>query len=1227
MEEQLLIAVRVKDLATKILDRIGAKAASLGLEAGGGFDKASAAGARFSGQAAAAASAFDQLVDRISGSDLPRASRSFEELAKDVERVAVEFTELSRRVAGGGGLERSAGRARAAFGGIRREVGEFSRALTGAFSAADRFSDRIAIGFTTVSRRLGDAIRQTNELRRRTRDQLRELSDNLSGVGRGLRAGAVALGIAVGGIAEASRRLVLASGDFDESVSAFRVSFGDDAREAATELDGLVDSIGRGRKELVDSATAFQSFLVPLGLTRDSASEFSVALTELAGDIAAFRDITNEAAVEKLFSSLAGETEAARRIGIDLSEAALQQELYNLQINKSVQQATQQEKVLARLSAIFSDSADSIGQAARESDSFNGVLRRISGTAENAAIDIGARLRRSVVELIEDFGGVDRVVASVRTAFAVFGVIAEAVLERVGKGVIAFSDALANVDLDDLRRILSTEIPDAFDLALDVTAKLIQTKLANAFDAALSFAQETVIQFGALIASTLSQALDSIGLRDAAANVRRDLERMEQGLDKLLIDLSTRASERDRELEDFIARSLESLGAAEEAGITIAGAVADAEAQTGQVGREQAEDTISFIRDLALRTSNEIGGTSIQIAEASTAGLEILRERIEDEFERIDKAADRAVARSRGRVFQLSGLDEAELELQLFGESLEALVDRGLAPIRVQEQTGISEFVAEAEAELAKITTAVDQAKASIEGQTIKAPAVDVAGLQSSVDELDRIRASIDGVGEIGSAEAPPLRLSAFLESVREFSRARFRLLEDAGEIPQGLANAIDPIPALTALDGLATSVRGALGDILDNVPTFRFSEVETSDFDRSVDEVESRLSELRGFVGDEIQAPPIDISAIRDSAEAMKSEFGGAVREIDDLVETLDRVSIDGVIDDAELIDISRAVRAAQIAFEEMILVVSGPEFDEAIKGYRDQIEELRKKVPELTGEFIEFSGLLERAASDGALTRTEIAELADAFAELEGRAAKANEVLSDQDFGAGFSFALDQIGKQVSDFEIGVATTETAVRGLSSGLVDTFVQIIDGSARAGDAFKRFASDLLREIGKVIAEALLLQGILKALGFITNLVSNVGSGTNSLAGGGQGGNSGLPSGLGNETNIQFGTAGSGGPGFGVGFGGSGFGQGGLGGFGSGQQSSGQGGGGDGTITVNLQPIIQVPIQVDALDSQSFRQRLAAENRLIEDTVSRAVERGTNNALATAIVEATTRVR
>ena len=134
----------------------------------------------------------------------------------------------------------------------------------------------------------------------------RNLTRTLKRVTAGVAAlatAATAAGVALGAIAAA--QIVKATksfGDFEETLSKFNTVFGaqsDMMREWALNLATVQ---ARTREEVMRTAATFQDFLQPMGMAADEARKLSRDLTELAGDLASFNNVSIEDAAPMLMA-------------------------------------------------------------------------------------------------------------------------------------------------------------------------------------------------------------------------------------------------------------------------------------------------------------------------------------------------------------------------------------------------------------------------------------------------------------------------------------------------------------------------------------------------------------------------------------------------------------------------------------------------------------------------------------------------------------------------------------------------------------------------------------------------------------------------------------------------------------------------------------------------------------------------------------------------------------
>lgn len=182
------------------------------------------------------------------------------------------------------------------------------------------------------------------------------------------------------------------AGDAEEQVALFEQTFRGESEATRAELEAYGDTVGRSVTSLMDMASGIQTILVPMGMARDVSADWSVKLAQLSTDLGAAFNKDDADVLADIRSGLLGSTEVLEKYGINLKMSALNQELLNMGIDGGVQGATEQEKVLARLNVIMRSTADYQGQAARESDSFNGQMKELDATIEELKISMGEKL-------------------------------------------------------------------------------------------------------------------------------------------------------------------------------------------------------------------------------------------------------------------------------------------------------------------------------------------------------------------------------------------------------------------------------------------------------------------------------------------------------------------------------------------------------------------------------------------------------------------------------------------------------------------------------------------------------------------------------------------------------------------------------------------------------------------------------------------------------------------
>lgn len=218
-------------------------------------------------------------------------------------------------------------------------------------------------------------------------------------------------------------RWITASNSYIENLNLFNVSMGQYAEEARNYAEQVGEVMGINPGEWMRNQGVFMTITEGFGVASDRAYTMSKNLTQLTYDLASFFNISTADAFQKLESGISGELEPLRRLGYDLSVARLQQEAYNLGIDKSVMSMTQAEKAELRYYAIMTQVTNAQGDMARTLEAPANQLRILQAQVEQATRALGnlflpvlkailpyaialAKAIRMVAEIIAGFFGV-----------------------------------------------------------------------------------------------------------------------------------------------------------------------------------------------------------------------------------------------------------------------------------------------------------------------------------------------------------------------------------------------------------------------------------------------------------------------------------------------------------------------------------------------------------------------------------------------------------------------------------------------------------------------------------------------------------------------------------------------------------------------------------------------------------------------------------------------------
>lgn len=237
-----------------------------------------------------------------------------------------------------------------------------------------------------------------SELEKKLKASTKSLEDvgaKMQAIGGKLSAAVTLPLVAVGAAA------VKMAADAQEASNKFDVVMGPAADRMRARIEELHKTIPLARHELIGLAAGVQDMLVPFGVAREQAAGMSVDMVELAGDLAAFNDVSPEDALLAIQSALAGSSEPMLRFGVDTRVASLEAIALANGLIKEGQALDGAARAQAVMLAIQKDSTDAQGAARREAEGSAASMRFFGQAMKDLSVTIGDALLPVITPLIQ----------------------------------------------------------------------------------------------------------------------------------------------------------------------------------------------------------------------------------------------------------------------------------------------------------------------------------------------------------------------------------------------------------------------------------------------------------------------------------------------------------------------------------------------------------------------------------------------------------------------------------------------------------------------------------------------------------------------------------------------------------------------------------------------------------------------------------------------------------
>ena len=277
----------------------------------------------------------------------------------------------------------------------------------------------------TISERLqyllrldaAQAIRAVDQFGKQAGDAIDGSSGKLDKLGGNMmKFGAGAM--ATAGIAgKALWSIGAGASDLNESINAVEKTFGDAAEGVLKLGENAAKSIGLSRTEFAQLATGFASFAGTVAGEGGDVVATVQEMTTRAADFASVLNMDVSRAVGLFQTSLAGEAEAMRRFGIDVSAVTVEQYALANGLASSKKEMTESIKVQARYGVIMAATESMAGDFADTSDDLANSQRILSADIKNLKDNVGAGLLPAMKFLVTTAGDVTNAFSAMSPEF------------------------------------------------------------------------------------------------------------------------------------------------------------------------------------------------------------------------------------------------------------------------------------------------------------------------------------------------------------------------------------------------------------------------------------------------------------------------------------------------------------------------------------------------------------------------------------------------------------------------------------------------------------------------------------------------------------------------------------------------------------------------------------------------------------------------------------------
>ena len=270
------------------------------------------------------------------------------------------------------------------------DFAEVCKKVASAISPLASKLDKVGRSFSSLPSKIKSAVNSTTRFssaNQKASTSLSSLASQLEAIKK--RAAQL---VSLKAIATYLANAVTKFNDFYEATDLFNNAMGELSGQATELINKMESLLGIDPTEAMTNIATIQSLATSFGLASDKAYILSKNLTQLAYDESSYWNKDTATTFTAISSAISGELEPIRRLGVDLSQARLQQELLALGFNKQVSSLSQADKAVLRYIAIMKQTTNIQGNLAQTISSPANMVRILKSEISQLAKAVGQLL-------------------------------------------------------------------------------------------------------------------------------------------------------------------------------------------------------------------------------------------------------------------------------------------------------------------------------------------------------------------------------------------------------------------------------------------------------------------------------------------------------------------------------------------------------------------------------------------------------------------------------------------------------------------------------------------------------------------------------------------------------------------------------------------------------------------------------------------------------------------